>query len=108
MTVIPIGELSHRLRLERPVRTPEAGGAVVTWVLVAELWGAIRPTGGGEVAAGDRLEERAASEIWVRYRDGVTAAMRFVLGRRVFDIRAVIESGERKRYLRCLVEERKP
>jgi head-tail adaptor len=32
--------------------------------------------------------------------------MRFVLGARVFDIRAVIAEDGRRRFLKCLVEER--
>ncbi len=107
MTVIPIGELTHRLRLERPVHAAEAGGGTtVTWSLVAELWGAIRPVTGSEAVAADRLESHTACEVWIRHREGVTADMRFVLGRRVLDVKAVVESAGRKRYLRCLCEER--
>jgi hypothetical protein len=32
--------------------------------------------------------------------------MRFVLGARIFEIRSALDSGERHRFLRCLVEER--
>jgi len=51
---------------------------------------------------------RVSHEIWIRYRTGVLPDMRFALGTRVFEIRAAIDSGERHRFLRCLVEERIP
>jgi SPP1 family predicted phage head-tail adaptor len=109
MTVISIGELSHRFALQAPVRTADGGGgATVTWSLIAELWGALRPISGGEDLEADGLKERIAHEIWIRHRDGVTSDMRFVLGTRVFDIRAVMDVGERRRFLRCLVAERRP
>lgn len=108
MTVISIGELSNRFRLETPVRTPEAGGgAHVAWTLVAEIWGALRSTAGSESLEADGLKARTSHEIWIRYREGLGADMRFVLGARVFDIRAVIEQPERRRFLKCVVEERR-
>jgi SPP1 family predicted phage head-tail adaptor len=109
MTVIRIGELSHRLNLEAPSRTPDGGGgAAVTWALVAEIWAAIRPVSGGEGVAADGVSGRLTHEIWIRHRDGVLPEMRFVEGSRVFDIRAVVDQVERRRFLKCLVEERVP
>jgi SPP1 family predicted phage head-tail adaptor len=109
MTVISIGELSHRFALMAPVRTADGGGgATVTWSLIAELWGALRPVSGGEHVEADGVKDRIAHEIWIRHRAGVTSDMRFVLGARVFEIRAVVDVGERRRFLRCLVEERRP
>lgn len=109
MTVIPIGELSHRVRLEQPERTPDAaGGATVVWSLVAEVWAALRPLSGSETVAADGLTGRVSHEIWIRHRDGVVPEMRFVEGTRHFDIRAVIAAGGRKRFLKCLAEERVP
>jgi SPP1 family predicted phage head-tail adaptor len=109
MSIIHIGELSSRLRLEAPVRSPDgAGGATVTWSLVAEVWGAIRPIGGAEALEADGLKGRTTHEIWIRHRDGVLPEMRFVLGSRVFDIRAVVATAERNRFMKCLADERIP
>lgn len=109
MTAIPIAKLQHRLRLEEPVRAPEAGGgATITWSLVAEIWGSLQSLGGDERMKADGLEGRVSHEIWIRHRDSMRADMRFVLDGREFDIRAVLASDERKAYLRCLVEERVP
>lgn len=109
MTVIPIGKLQHRLRLEEPVRAAEAGGgATITWALIAEVWGSLKSLGGDERMKADGLEGRVSHEIWIRHRDDVRTEMRFVLAGRLFDIRAVMASDDRKAYLRCLAEERVP
>ena len=107
MSDVAIGDLRHRLMLEAPVRTGDgAGGASLTWSLVAEVWGAIRPQSGSESADAEALRGRVTHEIWIRHKGGVGPDMRFRLGSRVFDIRAAIDVGERHRFLKCLVEER--
>lgn len=104
---VSIGELRHRLALEAPLTTPDGGGGVArTWALVAEVWGAIRPVSGGETFEADGLHGRVSHEIWIRHRTGVRPEMRFALGTRRFEVRAVIDWAERHRFLRCLVEER--
>lgn len=104
---VPIGEMRHRLALQAPLAEADGGGgATRTWSLVAEVWAAIRPLSGGETVEADAVHGRVSHEIWIRHRAGVVPEMRFVLGARVFEIRAVIDAGERRRVLRCLVEER--
>lgn len=107
MTSPTIGELRHRLSLQSAARAPDGGGGVsLAWSTIAEVSGAIRPVAGSEALDADRLSGRITHEVWIRHRAGVAAVMRFVLGARVFDIRAVLDPGERRRWLRCLVEER--
>ena len=109
MTRMPIGTMRHRLGLEAPVDTSDGGGgATRAWSLVAEVWGAIEPASGGEHVAADAAHGRVSHEIWIRHRAGLGPHMRFKMGARIFDIRAVIDSGARRRFLRCLVEERVP
>lgn len=106
MNTVPIGEMKHRLALQAPLDTPDGGGGVTrAWSLVAEVWGAIRPASGGERFEADGLRGSVSHEVWIRFRSGVVPEMRFMLGSRIFEIRAVIDSGERHRFLRCLVEE---
>lgn len=107
MIEIRIGELRHRLVLEEVARVDDgAGGADETWSTVEELWAGIRPISGQEREVSDQLAGRVTHEIWVRYRAGVKPEMRFRAGGRVFEIRAVIDTSERRRFLKCLVEER--
>jgi SPP1 family predicted phage head-tail adaptor len=102
-----IGRLRHRLTLETASSTPDdGGGAVETWTSVAQLWGHIAPTGGSEIADADGLGGRITHEITLRHRSGVTPAMRFVSGSRRFEIMAVIDIDERRRWLKCLCMER--
>lgn len=109
MTRLPIGGMRHRLAIEAPLETGDGGGGVLpSWSLVAEVWGAIRPVSGAERFEADGLHGRVSHEVWIRHRTGVVPAMRFKLGARVFEIRGVIDTGERRRFLRCLVEERVP
>lgn len=109
MSVISIGDLRHRLALQAPLESPDGGGGVTrVWSLVAEVWGVVKPASGGEAAEADGIHGRVSHEIWIRHRAGVGAEIRFVLGSRIFEVRAVIDSGERHRFLRCLVEERVP
>lgn len=104
---VPIGEMRHRLALQAPLASADGGGGVTrTWALVAEVWGALRPGTGSESFEADGTRGHVTHEIWIRHRTGLVPEMRFVLGARVFEIRAAIDSGERHRFLRCLVEER--
>lgn len=101
-----IGDMRTRLQLEAPLESPDGGGGVTrTWSLVAEVWAALKPVSGGETVEADGVSGRVSHEIWIRFRAGVLPEMRFKFGARVFEIRAAIDTGERHRFLRCLVEE---
>jgi SPP1 family predicted phage head-tail adaptor len=100
-------DLRHRLVLEEAQRVSDGGGGFTEdWVTVATLWAAIEPGGGGEGVESGRLAGRVTHEITLRYRAGVTPAMRLRQGTRVFHILAAIDEGERQHWLRCLCEER--
>jgi SPP1 family predicted phage head-tail adaptor len=101
-----IGALRHRIMLEAQVRAADGGGgATVTWTPVAELWAGIEPITGSETVRGEALAGRVSHEVTVRHRPGVEPAMRFRLGSRVFEIKAVLDVDERRRMLRCLCRE---
>jgi SPP1 family predicted phage head-tail adaptor len=101
-----IGDMRERFALEQPVRVPDgAGGATLTCETVAEVWAAVRPISGDERLDHDQLAGRLTHEVWIRHRAGVTPAMRFTQGPRVYEIVAVLEMARRTR-LKCLCEER--
>lgn len=101
------GDLRHRLVLEEAQRVSDgAGGFTEDWVTVATVWAAIEPGGGGEGVDSGRLAGRMTHGVTLRYRAGVTPAMRFRHGTRVLHILAVIDEGARRQWLRCLCEER--
>ncbi len=102
----PIGALSRRFVLELPVETPDGfGGVIRTYAAGPELAGAIQYLGGGERFRADRAEQAATHRVTLRYRAGVTAAMRLTLGTRCFAIRAASDPDGSGRELVCLVEE---
>ncbi len=104
---VSIGDLRHRVRIEDSQRVPDgAGGASLTWSPVAEVFAAIWPRTGSEQMSLDRVAGKASHDIWIRYRPGVRPQMRIVSGARVFDILGVLDIGERRRWLKCIVEER--
>lgn len=102
-----IGRLRHRLTLEAANRTPDGGGgASEAWTTVAEVWAEITPIAGTEAIDADALTGRVSHEIVFRYRSGVAPVMRLRSGTRLFDIAAVIDVDERRRWLKCLCVER--
>jgi SPP1 family predicted phage head-tail adaptor len=104
---IHIGDLRSRLTLEAPARASDGGGgASVTWNTVATVWASVRPTGGSETYALDRVAGRVTHEIVLRYRAGVTPEMRLREGSRVFEIHAAFDPDQGRRWLKCLAEER--
>jgi SPP1 family predicted phage head-tail adaptor len=104
---IHIGDLRTRLTLETPSRAADGGGgASVTWSTAATVWASVRPAGGGESYALDRVAGKVSHEIVLRYRSGVTPEMRLRAGSRVFEIRAAFDPDQRRHWLKCLAEER--
>jgi SPP1 family predicted phage head-tail adaptor len=102
-----IGRLRHRLALEAASRTPDGGGgASETWTTVAEVWAGITPTSGTEAVDADALTGRVSHEIVLRYRPDVAPVMRLRSATRLFEIAAVIDVDERRRWLKCLCVER--
>jgi SPP1 family predicted phage head-tail adaptor len=103
---LPSG-LRQRLTLEELQRTSdEGGGFTEIWVEVATLSAALRPTGGGKRVETGRLAGTITHEVVLRYRPGVVPAMRFRKAARILHILAVIDVEERRRWLKCLCEER--
>lgn len=102
-----VGQLRTRLTLEQPVRLADgAGGFDVTWTPVTGLWANVEPISGTEKLAFDRSHAAVSYRVTIRHRDDIAPDMRFVEGLRVLEIRALLDPGERGRWLECLCEER--
>jgi len=102
-----IGNMRRKLTLERIVRVGDGGGgALASWVSVALVWGAVEALSGDEALEEHRVSGRVSHEIGVRYRSDVEPEMRFSMDGRVFQILAVFDPDGRRRWLKCLCEER--
>lgn len=101
-----IGALRHRMDLERPVSAADgAGGTAQSWEPAGSVWGSIRPRLGREVLAAGKYAGRVTHDITLRYRADLLPNMRLRLGGRIFEIHAVLEHDEEKRWLICHCEE---
>jgi SPP1 family predicted phage head-tail adaptor len=108
--------LRHRLTLQQEVQIPDgAGGSSKSWQDVADLWAEIIPivgadsqlnkSSGKELLFAGQMQSEISHRILLRYRDGVTAAMRLVFETRVFNIRYVANVEERRDTMELLVQE---
>lgn len=99
------GLLRHRVSLQQntPVRD-EAGQPIASWAEVTKLWADVRFMRGLEALKSDAAVSVNQCSIRIRYRAGVTSAMRLVGGSTVYDIRAVLPDTTGKRYLDLLCE----
>lgn len=103
---LAIGARRRRFVLELPQEQPDGfGGVLVSYAAGPQLWGAIEALGGTERVRAGREESVVTHRIRLRYRDGVTAAMRLTAGLRRFAIRAAEDPDGRSRDLVCHVEE---
>jgi SPP1 family predicted phage head-tail adaptor len=88
--------LRHKMQLQEEVRTPDdAGGYARSWKTIAEPWAEIMPYSGNERLLGAQLQAEITHIITLRYRAGVTSAMRLVFEKRAFNIRSVRNAAER-------------
>ncbi len=106
MTHRPLGARRRRLVLELPVDDPDGfGGRIRRWVAGPVLWGSLEALGTGASAQGGRTDRPGLYRVGLRYRSGVTPAMRLADGTRRFAIRAADDPDGRRRDLVCEVEE---
>ena len=109
MKPISIGARGRRFVLEVPLESPDGfGGMIRTYAAGPQVWGAIELLRGDERVRAGRPEQAVTHRVTLRYRDGVTAAMRLVRGLRRFAIRSAADPDGTRRDLVCLVEEISP
>lgn len=103
--------LNRKLALEDAYRVPDdAGGYVVEWRVLGELWAQVKPGRGREQAVNALPLSRVPFQITVRAAPMQApsrphAGQRFREGGRVFAITAVTEQDAQGRYLICQAEE---
>ncbi len=104
-----IGARSRRFTLEVPLETPDGfGGVIRTWQPGPLLWGAIEHLSTLDRVRADRADAAVTHRVTLRHREGVSEAMRLLLGPRRFRIRSAADPDGSCRELVCLVEEIRP
>ena len=103
--------LRHRLTLQQEVKTPDgAGGYTRSWQNVADLWAEISPIStrviyGSEKLFAGQMQASLSHKVTIRYRSGLSTAMRLLFDNRAFNIRAISNASEGKDVIELLVEE---
>jgi len=103
-----LGAMRRRVELQQEARTPDGGGGfTVSWTTVATVWAEITPLAGRERIEAMRLQGELTHRIVIRHRRDLAPdhQWRLRLGARTFNVRAVINQGERDRFLELLCRE---
>lgn len=100
------GRLRHLITLQRKQQTqnPNTGAMITTWVPVASVWAAVEPLSAREFVAAQAVQSNVSVRITVRYRPGITAAMRILHDGKVYGITGVLadkDSGREYLTLPC-------
>ena len=105
MTAV-IGAMRDRVTLQTVSEARDTHGEPIqTAATFATRWGKLEPLGGRENFEAQQLRSTVDHRITMRHLPGVTPKMRAVVGSRTFDIQAVSNPDERKRFTELLVSE---
>ena len=75
--MIDAGLMTHRVTLQRPSASVDSlGQRVETWATVTAVWANVEPLRGREFFAAGAINSEAQVKVRMRYRAGVTPAMR--------------------------------
>jgi SPP1 family predicted phage head-tail adaptor len=100
---VTIGARNRRVLVEQRSTTRDSSKqAIDGWELIRETYASIDTLTGGEALRAQAIVSSASVEIEMRYRPGITAAMRVRYGNQTFDIGAVIDVGMRHETLRLI------
>ena len=98
------GQLNQRVTLEQLVEGEDAAGQPFEdWMPVFDAWAAVMPLRGREVIRADAVAAISDVLVKLRYRPGITPAMRVRHGAETYSIASVanIASANRESELMC-------
>lgn len=102
------GALKHRVELqEKQTMADGFGGQTSAWQSRAFLWARVAVQSQREGESGDHLVAELTHQVLIRFRDSITAGMRFVYAGRVLRILSCADFDGEKRFLTCLCQEEK-
>jgi len=100
------GQLRHRVTIQSRTTARDAhDDPIATWSTVVKVWASIEPLNARELILAQQVESNVTHKVTIRYRSGVTSAMRVVFGSRTFEIDSVINTDERNITMVLMCEE---
>lgn len=102
------GTLRYQYTIQqRGTATQNSHGEDTTpWEDLVTVWMAMEPLSGREFFAAQATQSEVTHQATMRYRSGITTAMRITKDSRVWDIESVTDVTERHRELRLMCVER--
>ena len=104
-----IGALRERVDIQ--TRTPTVGAignVAFAWGTTATVWAKVQPLSARERFVAERLAAQGIYEITIRWRSGLTPAMRMIWRGRTFNVKQILNPDERRRFLTIIVEDAAP
>jgi len=101
-----IGDLRHRLTIERQeLASDTAGGRQGSWAVIGYTWGAIHAASGRERLQDNQYSGEVSHRIEIRWTRDLKSDDRFVVGSRIFDIKAILEDFQSCAWMTVLCQE---
>jgi SPP1 family predicted phage head-tail adaptor len=106
LTLPTLGELCHRVTIQRMVDSQGAdGSSVETAVTFATVWASMSPRAGSEYYAAQGISASMVYEFWMHYMPGITPKMQIAFEDRTFNIESVRDYDARHQWLIGLATE---
>lgn len=103
--MIAAGKLRHRVVIKQLAMARDGiGGVVESWAELATVWADIVPLSGREFIAAQAAQAGVTARITIRYREGITAAMRIEHGADIYNIKAVLPDPTLRGHLTLMCE----
>lgn len=100
------GKLRKRIEIQRRSSVQDDFGQPLTsWTTFAATNAEFEPLNGRELVAAQAVQSEVTHTVTIRYRAGITPAMRIKYAGRLFNIHAVLDEAERHRMLTLLCSE---
>ncbi len=97
------GALAHRVTIQQRVAGVNAlGQAVQSWADYLTVWANAEPLRGREFFAAGQTQSEVSARFTIRWRQGITAAMRVVWRGQAYDVAAVIETQGQQQMLELM------
>lgn len=98
-----IGSMRQRILFQQRSPGVDAlGQPSTTWLTVCEVWAEITALAGRELTVGRLERAESSTRLVVRYRSGLSTAMRVQHGANFYDITEISDLDGRKRYLQIM------